>query len=100
MTYEEKLPYYIESICKALSIKNEQELNQLLSLFDRNNLAEKEEIKFSEESNSESFDDGNKIKTERGNKLEIDPDTVLKLLRDFFDEKKKKSREQSNIYPI
>jgi hypothetical protein len=95
---EEKLPYYVESICKALSINNEQELNQLMTLFDKNNIAQKEDMNFildqSVEDSRGSFE---KFDSERGSKLEIDPDNVLRLLKEFYEEKKKKTREQSNF---
>jgi hypothetical protein len=95
MSEEEKLPKYIESICKALNIKNEQELNQLLSLFDKHNMAEikHEDLKMTEESNNESADD-QKV-AENDNSLLIDPDIVLDLLKEFYNEKKIKSKEQS-----
>ena len=97
LPFEEKLPKYIESICKALSINNDVELNQLLNLFDKHNQAEKEEIRITEDSNSESLDEGNnKIKQGNGNSLIIDPDAILELLKEFFNEKKIKSKEQSN----
>ncbi len=97
MSEEEKLPKYIESICKALNIKNEQELNQLLSLFDKHNMAEikQEDLKMTEESNIESADD--QKEAENDNSLLIDPDIVLDLLKDFYNEKKIKSKEQSKI---
>lgn len=97
MSEEEKLPKYIESICKALNIKNEQELNQLLSLFDKHNMAEikQEDLKMTEESNIESADD--QKEAENDNSLLIDPDIVLDLLKEFYNEKKIKSKEQSKI---
>ena len=76
MTFDEKLPRYIDSICRALTIKNDQELNQLMILFDKHNLNSQEEIKISEES------------------LQIDPDIVLDLLKEFYLEKKNKAKEQ------
>jgi len=95
---DEKFPYYVESICKALSINNEQELNQLMTLFDKNNLAEKEEMNFVlDQSAEDSGGDLKRFDTERGDKLEIDPDDVLRLLKEFYEEKKKKTREQSNF---
>ena len=95
MSEAERLPRYIESICKALNIKNEQELNQLLSLFDKHNMAEKQQdIRVTEESANESIDE-NKSR-DKENYLIIDPDIVLDLLKEFYNEKKIKSKEQSN----
>jgi hypothetical protein len=101
MSEEEKLPRYIESICKALNIKNEQELHQLLSLFDKHNQAENkpENIHVTEESANESLDEQGKSK-EKENSLVIDPDVVLELLKEFYNEKKIKSKEQSNFHFI
>ncbi len=98
MSEEEKLPRYIESICKALNIKNEQELNQLLSLFDKHNTAEikQEDIRMTEESNNESAED--QKDGDKDNSLLIDPDIVLDLLKEFYNEKKIKSKEQSTIF--
>lgn len=99
MDEEEKLPFYIESICKALSINTEKELNQLMTLFDQSNLAEKEGMNYMLDHSADDSQSG-RFDTERGNKLDIDPDNVLKLLKDFYEEKKKKSREQSILYII
>lgn len=99
-SFEQKLPRYIESICKALNIKNEQELNQLLDLFEKNNMAEKEELKISHDNSQHSDEsvDVVKVKTEKGKSLIIDPDRVLELLKEFYTEKKNKAKEQSNLY--
>jgi hypothetical protein len=95
---EEKLPRYIESICRALNIKNEQELNQLLSLFDKHNQSEnkQDEIRVTEESNIESGEEKNR--EDKENSLIIDPDMVLDLLKEFYNEKKIKSKEQSKFF--
>ena len=96
MSEAERLPRYIESICKALNIKNEQELNQLLSLFDKHNMAEKQEdIRVTEESANESGEENGKSR-DKENYLIIDPDIVLDLLKEFYNEKKIKSKEQCN----
>jgi hypothetical protein len=99
MSMEEKLPYYVESICKALSINNEQELNQLMALFDKNNLtSEKDDMNYIlDQSIEDSRGDIERFDPERGSKLEIDPDNLLRLLREFYEDKKKKTREQSNF---
>lgn len=96
---EEKVPFYVESICKALSINNEQELNQLMALFDKNNLiSDKDDINYIlDQSIEDSKGDLERFEQERGSKFEIDPDNVLKLLKEFYEEKKKKTREQSII---
>ena len=50
MTVDEKLPLYIESLCRSLNIKSEEELNDLLSIFDKfnKNVANKNEQIISE----------------------------------------------------
>lgn len=97
MTFDEKLPRYIDSICKALNIKNDQELNQLMTLFDKHNLNSNEDLKISEESMSEV--EGSREEEEKKNKntLEIDPDIVMDLLKEFYLEKKNKAKEQCII---
>jgi len=90
------LPKYIDSICRALNIKNDQELNQLMILFDKQNLNSNEDIQISEESLSDI--DENKPDTQNNrNSLQIDPDCVLGLLKDFYLEKKNKAKEQCRI---
>ena len=106
MTYEEKVPEYVESICKALNIKNEHELNQLLELFynhdlnskkssenDNENEGENENINNISENEENENKDNNNIKKENDN-IEIDPDTVLDILKEFYNEKKKKAKEK------
>ena len=56
MTSEEKVPEYIESICRALNIKNEHELNELLALFYITNKENKKLVDENEE-NKEKEDD-------------------------------------------
>jgi len=64
-----------------------------MTLFDKHNLNTNEELKISEESISEIED--NKPETQRNrNSLEIDPDIVLDLLKEFYLEKKNKAKEQ------
>jgi hypothetical protein len=97
MTYDERLPHYIESICRALNIKNEQELNQLLILFDKRNIAKNNLIKKSEDSGNESENDDKNEDEEKEKSFVIDPDCVIKLLEDFYNEKKINSKDQSNF---
>lgn len=64
-----------------------------MMLFDKNNLNSNEEIKISEESLSDIED--NKPDTQKNrNSLQIDPDVVLVLLQEFYNEKKNKAKEQ------
>jgi len=66
-----------------------------MTLFDKHNLNSNEEIKISEESLSEI--DENKPETQKNrNSLQIDPDIVLDLLKEFYLEKKNKAKEQCN----
>jgi hypothetical protein len=97
MDSEQKLPYYIESICKALSINTEQELTQLMTLFDKNNVAGRDDMDFLDNSSDDSHNNSNRFNIDRGVKLDIDPDNILKILKDFYEEKKKKTKEQSKI---
>lgn len=93
MSFDEKLPRYIDSICRALNIKNDQELNQLLTLFDKNNQNANEDIKISDESMSE-VEDNKPENLKNRNCLMVDPDIVLDLLKEFYMEKKNKAKEQ------
>ena len=90
-TTEEKVPEYIESICKALNIKNEHELNELLELFYKRNINEEnnenQEGKEDESENSEN-------KQKDNDEIEIDPDQVLDILKEFYNVKKKKAKEK------
>ena len=86
LSQDERFPYYVESLCKALQIKNEQELNQLINLF----------IKKSQE-NEVNVDDNQSLKDshESVSNLNIDPDRVLDYLKEFYEERKKVSKEQN-----
>jgi hypothetical protein len=64
-----------------------------MTLFDKNNLNSNEEIEISEESLSDI--DENKPDTQKNrNSLQIDPDLVMDLLKEFYLEKKNKAKEQ------
>lgn len=76
LNIEEKLPFYIESLCKALSIKNESDLNQLIDLFEK-----KSKLTINDNDN---FDDA----------ISIDPDKVLDYLKEFYDERKKANKNE------
>ena len=59
-----------------------------MTLFDKHNLNANEDLKISEESVSDI--DENKPETQKNrNSLQIDPDIVLDLLKEFYLEKKK-----------
>lgn len=73
---EEKLPFYIESLCKALSIKNESDLNQLIDLFEKKSRLTSNDI--------DTNDDD----------ISIDPDKVLDYLKEFYDERKKANKNE------
>lgn len=95
---EEKLPEYVESICKALNIKNEHELNQLLELFYKKNLNDNEVNENNNQNPDESSESVNKDKEKEINEndeIKIDPDDVLDILKEFYNEKKKKAKEKS-----
>ena len=66
-----------------------------MTLFDKNNINSNEEIKLSEESLSEIEEDKPDTQKNR-NFLQIDPDVVLDLLKEFYLEKKNKAKEQCN----
>ena len=98
---EEKLPEYVESICKALNIKNEHELNQLLELFYKKNLSENEVNDNNNQNADESSESVNKDKEKdinENDEIKIDPDDVLDILKEFYNEKKKKAKEKSKLY--
>jgi hypothetical protein len=84
---DEKMPFYIESLCRSLNIKSEKELNNLLAIFDRYNLN-------TEHNNIDDEDDENT--QTRG--LRIDPDQVMEILKLFKSEKDKLAQEHSKIY--
>jgi hypothetical protein len=100
MTLDEKLVEYVESICRALNIKSEQELNQLLDLFYKHNLnnqqddpnAENQNIDDSQSEHNHEIKEGEN--TENGDII-IDPDEVLDILKEFYNEKKKRAKEKS-----
>lgn len=98
MTLEEKLPEYVESICKALNIKSEHELNQLLELFYKRNINDNQVNENNENQNLEDSEDSEnkeKEKTEKEiDEIKIDPDEVLDILKEFYNEKKKKAKEK------
>jgi len=95
MEVDEKLPFYMESLCRSLGIKTEEDLNGLLALFDKKNKATVEEVKLDED--DENFQ-GDDVETSQKNKpgiqLELNPDEILLYLQEFLQEKKKKHTEQ------
>lgn len=98
MTFEEKLPEYLESICRALNIKNEHELNQLLELFYKHNLNDREIAGEEGEKNEEDSEEEEKkeeeTKQKESDEIKIDPDEVVDILKEFYNEKKKKAKEK------
>jgi hypothetical protein len=88
MSVDEKLPFYIESLCRSLNIKSEEELNDLLSIFDKfnKNIANTNENLISEEEDEENVEK---------NVLKIDPDEVMELLKIFKMEKDKMAQQHS-----
>jgi hypothetical protein len=91
MSVDEKLPFYIESLCRSLNIKSEEELNDLLSIFDKfnNNVVNANDNLINEEEDEEN--------TEK-NVLKIDPDEVMELLKVFKAEKDKMAQQHSKTY--
>ena len=85
MTPEEKVPEYIESICRALNIKNEHELNELLSLFYKSNKNNKKEEENEEgkekEDDLENSEDKNKDND--NDDVSFEKDNVLNILKEF-----------------
>ena len=102
MTYEEKVPEYVESICRALNIKSEHELNQLLELFYKHNLNDKQEDKKDENEEDEGDSEGEEKEknSNENDEIKIDPNEVLEILKEFYNEKKKKAQEKSKIKNI
>jgi len=99
MEIDEKLPYYMESLCKSMGIKTDEDLNGLLALFDKKNIARVEEIKTDEDFvENEEMENHEKVK--QGNNLELNTDEILMYLKEFLQEKKKRRDEQSNNYII
>lgn len=64
-----------------------------MMLFDKHNLNSNEDIKISEESLSDIDENKPDLQKNR-NSLQIDPDIVLDLLKEFYLEKKNKAKEQ------
>lgn len=97
---EEKVNYYSECICKALQIKTESELNQLLDIFDKKSshskIKEIDENEMSQNDEESVKDDQDDEKS--SNKLQIDPDKVLDYLKEFYEEKKKNSKNEGNYF--
>ena len=85
---DDKLPHYIESICKGLQIKNENELNQLLDLFD------KKSLNLESNHNEDEKEDSEAEEEKKFNKLNIDPDKVIEYLKEFYEERKKNSKNE------
>ena len=94
MEIDDKLPLYMESLCKSLGIKTDEDLNGLLALFDKKNKAVVEEIK-TEEEVLDGDEMENVNKTRQGNNLELNTDEILMYLKEFLQEKKKRRDEQS-----
>jgi dynein regulatory complex protein 1 len=99
MTSEEKVPEYIESICRALNIKNEHELNELLALFyksNKNNKKPGDENEENKENDDESENSEGKQKD--NDDISFEKDNVLNILKEFSRVKAKKAKEklQSN----
>jgi hypothetical protein len=80
---DEKMPFYIESLCRSLNIKSEKELNNLLAIFERYNL------------NTDKPDDEEENENEQNRGLRIDPDQVIEILKLFKSEKDKLAQEHS-----
>ncbi len=101
-TFEEKLPIYIECICKALSIKSESELNDLIDLFFKEaeqieeEIRKQEEEKHTEEANDEDLAAVNNAQAKKEPDLKyIDEDRVLPILFKFHEDKKLRGKENS-----
>ena len=103
MTLDEKLVEYVESICRALNIKSEQELNQLLELFYKHNLNNQQDDPNAENQNIDDSQSEHNHEIKEGENTEnddiiIDPDEVLDILKEFYNEKKKRAKEKSKLY--
>ena len=96
MTSEEKVPEYIESICRALNIKSEHELNELLALFYKLNKKAGEEKEEDKEEKDEDSENENNQKD--NDDVSFEKDNVLNILKEFSRVKAKKAKEklQSN----
>ena len=99
MTSEEKVPEYIESICRALNIKNEHELNELLALFYKSNKENKKPGDENEENKEKDDESENSEDKQKDNDdVSFEKDNVLNILKEFSRVKAKKAKEklQSN----
>ena len=99
MTSEEKVPEYIESICRALNIKNEHELNELLALFYKSNKDNKKPGDDNEENKEKDDESENSEDKQKDNDdISFEKDDVLNILKEFSRVKAKKAKEklQSN----
>ena len=99
MTSEEKVPEYIESICRALNIKNEHELNELLALFYKSNKDNKKPSDDNEENKEKDEESENSEDKQKDNDdISFEKDNVLNILKEFSRVKAKKAKEklQSN----
>ena len=99
MTSEEKVPEYIESICRALNIKNEHELNELLALFYKSNKDNKKSVDENEENKEKDDESENSEDKQKDNDdISFEKDNVLNILKEFSRVKAKKAKEklQSN----
>ena len=99
MTSEEKVPEYLESICRALNIKNEHELNELLALFYKSNKDNKKPGDENEENKEKDDESENSEDKQKDNDdISFEKDNVLNILKEFSRVKAKKAKEklQSN----
>lgn len=97
---DEKMPIYIESISKALGIKTLEEMNDLLSVFYSHNTNVQEEVnKGSDEESSEPDNDEKQIEQNlKVQNLNIETDCVLDYLKEFYEKKKNRNKEQRKYY--
>ncbi len=95
MTSEEKVPEYIESICRALTIKNEHELNELLALFYKSNKENKKSGDENEENKEKEDESENSEDKQKDNDdISFEKDNVLNILKEFSRVKAKKAKEK------
>jgi len=98
MTLDQKLPIYIESISKALGIKTLEDMKDLLAVFNSHSKNNQEEVIKDMEENENLSENENEEKinqvNEKNNALVIDADDVLEYLKEFFEKKKNKNKEQ------
>ena len=99
LSLDEKLPLYIESISKALGIKTLDEMNDLLSVFySHNQNIQEEVVKGSDDENSDDEnEDRNVEQNVNAQNLNIETDCVLDYLKEFYEKKKNKNKEQCII---